>query len=229
MTAYSALGCVGLTAALFLCLKRSNKYQIEKDDVINLTAYSVIGIIAGSKLLALLCMIPQFIEYWHQIEWNGEFIEKIMGQGFVFYGGLAGVILGAYIYCRQFNLPFGRVMELAAPAVPLFHFFGRLGCYTAGCCGGVGGFPLQIVEAFGNLVIFAVIMGLQDKRPGFSLAFPLYLLMYGSMRFVLEFFRGDPVRVFIGWFSVSQWISLIAVAAAAKLLLNGRKIFTKNT
>lgn len=226
---YSIIGSIGLMAALFLCLKRRKRYGIEKEDVINLAAYSIIGIIVGSKLMALICMVPQFIEYWQQIEWSSGFLEKIMGQGFVFYGGLIGVIAAFYIYCRQFKLPFGKTMELAAPAVPLFHFFGRLGCYTAGCCGGIGGFPLQLVEASGNMIIFALIIYIQNKHSDFSKTFPLYLLLYGCMRFVLEFFRGDPERGFIGALSVSQWISLIAAVIAIRLLINKRIIFTKNT
>jgi len=216
---YSIIGFIGLMAALFLCLKRRKRYGIEKDDVINLMAYSIIGIVVGSKLMALICMVPQFIEYWQQIKWSSAFLMEIMQKGFVFYGGLIGVIAAFYIYCRQFKLPFGKVMELIAPAVPLFHFFGRIGCYTAGCCGGIGGFPLQLVEASGNLIIFSLIIYIQNKHSEFSKTFPLYLLLYGCMRFVLEFFRGDPERGFIGFLSVSQWLSLIFAAAAVRLIM----------
>lgn len=217
---YAILGFIGLMAALFLCLKRRTRYGIEKDDIVNLMAYSIVGIIVGSKLLALVCMIPQFVEYWDRIQWNSEFVGILFQSGFVFYGGLAGSILAFYLYCRQFKIPFGRVMELIAPAIPLFHFFGRIGCYTAGCCGGIGGFPLQLVEAFGNFLIFALIIYIQDRRRSFDGTFPLYMLTYGCMRFVLEFFRGDPERGFIGPLSVSQWISIAVVLIGAKLLLN---------
>lgn len=214
-------------AALLLCIKRRKKYDLQRDDLVNLMAYSIIGILVGAKLLALICMLPQFIEYWDRIQWNSEFLQAVMQRGFVFYGGFAGVVLAFYIYCRQFKLPFGKVMELAAPAFPLFHFFGRLGCYTAGCCGGINGFPLQLVEAFGNLVVCIIIIFLQDRRPEFAKTFPLYMLMYGCMRFVLEFFRGDPERGFIGPMSVSQWISIALVIAAA-LLLRKKKACPKN-
>ena len=215
---YSILGVVGLLAALLLCIKRRRKYDLQRDDLVNIMAYSVIGIVVGSKLLALICMIPQFIEYWDKIQWSNEFLQAIMQSGFVFYGGFGGVILAFYIYCRQFGLPFGKVMEMAAPAFPLFHFFGRLGCYTAGCCGGIDGFPMQLVEAFGNLAIFAVIIFVQDRRSAFTKTFPLYMLIYGCMRFALEFFRGDPERGFIGPLSVSQWISAVVVLIAVLIL-----------
>lgn len=236
---YSVLGFVGLAAALLLCIKRRKMYGVEKDDIVNLAAYSIIGIIVGSKLLALICMIPQFIEYWDRIQWNSEFIKALMQGGFVFYGGFAGVVLAFYIYCRQFKLSFSSVMELAAPAFPLFHFFGRLGCYTAGCCGGIGGFPLQLVEAFLNLAIFLVIIYIQDRncavkdngggKPLFQKTFFLYMLMYGITRFVLEFFRGDAERGFIGALSVSQWISIaVTVIAVISLFRENAKFAKKN-
>lgn len=215
---YSIIGFAGLLAALFLCLKRRHIYDIEKGDLINLFAYSIVGIVVGSKLLALICMIPEFIEYWDQINWNNQLLEALMQSGFVFYGGFIGIVIAFYIYCRQFKLSFGRVMELIAPAVPLFHFFGRIGCYTAGCCGGVNGFPLQFVEAAGNLVIFIVIIYIQDKHPEFPKTFPLYIIIYGCMRFVIEFFRGDPERGFVGPLSVSQWIAIVLIVFALRII-----------
>lgn len=219
---YSILGVAGLIAALLLCIKRRKKFGLEKDDVINLAAYAIVGIVVGSKLLALVCMIPQFIEYWELIRWDERLLAALMQSGFVYYGGFAGVVAAFYIYCRQFKLRFVKVMELAAPAVPLFHFFGRLGCYTAGCCGGIGGFPLQLVEAGGNLLLFALLMYIQNSRPGFTKTFPLYMSVYGVMRFVLEFFRGDPERGFVGPLSVSQWLSVIVVIIAARLFMTDR-------
>ena len=44
---YSVLGFVGLAAALLLCIKRRKMYGVEKDDIVNLAAYSIIGIIVG--------------------------------------------------------------------------------------------------------------------------------------------------------------------------------------
>lgn len=219
---YAILGLIGLMAALFLCAKRRRRFAIDSGDVVNLGAYSIIGILVGSKLLALACMAPDIIKNFGMIEWGGQTIELMMKSGFVFYGGLLGVMAVSYIYCRQFGLNFVQVMELAAPAVPLFHFFGRLGCFTAGCCYGIGGFPLQLVEAAVNLLIFAAILIVQNKNMMKDKTFSLYLILYPAARFLLEFFRGDPERGFIGPFSVSQWISIGLVAAATAYLLRRR-------
>ena len=66
--------------------------------------------------------------------------------------------------------------DVAALASPLFHIFGRLGCFLSGCCfgvessvgfvyhhclieeaNGVSRFPVQLVEAFANLFIFLLL------------------------------------------------------------------------
>ena len=220
---YAILGFIGLMAALFLCVKRRRRFDIARGDVINLMAYSIIGIIAGSKLLALICMTPDIIKNFSHIQWNAHTVSVLMQSGFVFYGGLMGVIAAFYIYCRQFGLSFRSVMELSAPSIPLFHFFGRLGCFTAGCCYGIGGFPVQLVEAAINLMIFAVIILVQNQDKLRGKTFCLYLLLYTSVRFVLEFYRGDPERGFIGPLSVSQWISALLFLAAVFYLRRLRK------
>lgn len=216
---YSILGFAGVMASWLLCRSRCSRFGIEKNDVTNLMAYSLIGIIIGSKLLALICMAPDLIAEARNIKWNMDMVTVLMQGGFVFYGGLLGVMAAFYIYCRQFGLSYTNVLELAAPAIPLFHVFGRLGCFTAGCCYGIGNFPLQLVEALLNAVIFIILLWMQQREKMKGKTFLIYLIIYPSARFIIEFFRGDPERGFIGIFSVSQWISVILLLISAVLLL----------
>ena len=214
---YSILGFTGLVAAGLLCFSRRKKYQLPGDDILNLVGYALIGAVVGSKILALLCVLPYIIKYWDLIQWNAEFFNLLMSTGFVYYGGLIGVVVMFYIYCKQFKMNFANIMELLAPGVPMFHVFGRIGCYITGCCGGINGFPLQLVEAAMNLVICIVLLVIQDKELAKGKTFLLYMILYGIGRFVLEFYRGDPERGFIGMFSVSQWISIAFIVIAVIL------------
>ena len=57
--------------------------------------------------------------------------------------------------------------------------------------------------------------------------FMTYLLLYGILRFIVEFFRGDTARGFlVGPVSVSQGISILMVLAALAgfALLRRRKV-----
>ncbi len=66
--------------------------------------------------------------------------------------------------------------------------------------------PTQLYSAFGLLCIFAILMLLRKKwMPFRGFVLPTYLFLYGLMRFIVEFFRGDhnPTH-FGGHFSDQQ-------------------------
>jgi phosphatidylglycerol:prolipoprotein diacylglycerol transferase len=57
--------------------------------------------------------------------------------------------------------------------------------------------PTQLYSVFGLLAICLVLVYMKKRHPLFTgFTFPLYLILYGLFRFVVEFFRGDhnPTR-----------------------------------
>ena len=114
--------------------------------------------------------------------------------------------------------------DSAAVALPLFHSFGRVGCFFSGCCYGVesqlgfmlGGerrFPVQLLSA-GSLFALSVILFVLFKKKVLQgkLLFA-YLTVYAVGRFFIEFLRGDEIRGKIWIFSTSQFISIIILSA----------------
>lgn len=214
-----------------LLVNRRNAYRyIPKEDVLNLFAIILVGAIIGAKLLHLLSLIPFILQNWSALIADKELLLSLLTGGGVFYGGLLGALLACYCYSRKYSIPFAPACALLVSGLPLFHFFGRLGCFAAGCCWGIpvswgipftqspvapNGIPLlpiQLFEAFGNLLLFILLAILLPRMKQLSYMLPVYLLSYGTMRFVLEFWRGDSVRgVYL--LSVSQWISLLLIAS----------------
>ncbi|MFR0732977.1 MAG: prolipoprotein diacylglyceryl transferase family protein [Oscillospiraceae bacterium] len=159
--------------------------------------------------------------------------------GSVFYGGLLGASWRALLYLAPEGAALGPLGQPDSPGHPLFHVFGRVGCFLGGCCyglpsawgfvyryspvaeaNGVSRFPVQLVEAAWNLVLFLLLARLQ--RRGRDRLLPLYLALYAPARFLLEFLRGDAYRgIFLG-LSTSQWISLFLFPAALYALLRPR-------
>ena len=164
----------------------------------------------------------------------------------MFYGGLIGALVAAVVLLRRYRLPFFEVADVLAPSVALGHFFGRLGCFSAGCCYGrscspawgvvfshplaaeISGTPLgvplvptQLYEAAFNLANYAFLAWLFRRRlrPGSVLA--AYLIGYGVARFVIEFFRGDADRGFVlgGALSTSQAIAGVMVPLGFAILI----------
>jgi phosphatidylglycerol:prolipoprotein diacylglycerol transferase len=194
--------------------------------------------LAGSKLL-LAITDPSYLGSLSGL-WG------LLRAGGVFYGGLIGALVAAVVLLRRYRLPFFEVADVLAPSVALGHFFGRLGCFSAGCCYGrscspawgvvfshplaaeISGTPLgvplvptQLYEAAFNLANYAFLAWLFRRRlrPGSVLA--AYLIGYGVARFVIEFFRGDADRGFVlgGALSTSQAIAGVMVPLGFAILI----------
>jgi prolipoprotein diacylglyceryl transferase len=134
-------------------------------------------------------------------------------------------------------------LDVLVVGMLVYQAFGRIGCLTAGCCHGrpsswgirygprhaatgyvyfvqgVRLFPVQLVEALwlAALAAGSVAVFLADGRAGTNVA--LYVVGYGAGRFVLEFVRGDPGRVYVHGFSEPQWTALVLSAGVVVLEL----------
>jgi phosphatidylglycerol:prolipoprotein diacylglycerol transferase len=209
---------------------------------------ALVGVVIGANLLRPITRIPTIIRNWSEIR-QAPFFD-VMGWLFgetVFYCGLIGALIVAYIYCRAYKISFLRNLDLYAAVIPVGHAFGRVGCFLAGCCYGrevspehplgitfptrtnimqamptdVPLLPVQLFEAAGNLLIAAIIIvyiyATREKTTPPGRAIAIYGLLYGVQRFILEFFRGDAVRGIYGGISTSQYISIALVIASALL------------
>lgn len=222
--------------AALLAKKRGT---VPAEDIFYMILYAGIGCLIGAKLLYILVSVD---DYWLEGKSFGENMKYwaliLMSGGLVFYGGLIGAFFGALRYCVHFKVDFKESIAIVIPTVPLFHAFGRIGCFMAGCCHGIeydGIFsvtfekaiaapngvpllPIQLFEAAGNFALAAVLTVLFLRNAKLSLA-GLYLVCYAVMRFTLEFFRGDALRGSALAFSTSQWISMLVLVAGIVLMV----------
>lgn len=239
---YGILGFLGIVVAIcFGVFYFSKFYDIEKEDIFYCTLFAIIGIGIGAKLLYILTILPYLIQNFNSIDWKAA-LPMLLQGGFVFYGGLIGGILGILIYSKMFKISFDKLCMILVPTVPIFHSIGRIGCLLAGCCygmeydgfgsitfynsdlapKGVPLFPMQIVESICNLIIFIIILLTYKKFKGTYKTIGLYFVLYSTVRFVLEFFRGDAVRGIIV-LSTSQWISIAFFIVGIILLVYSYK------
>lgn len=84
--------------------------------------------------------------------------------------------------------------------------------------------PTQLISSAGDMLIFLFLLVLfcrnKTRYPYFY--FFAHAFLYGTGRFIVEFFRMDP-REFWGPLSMSQWISLVLVAASLVFFIKNRK------
>ncbi|MCA1809614.1 MAG: prolipoprotein diacylglyceryl transferase [Kiritimatiellia bacterium] len=156
---------------------------------------------------------------------------RIDQGGLIYYGGFVGAALAALWYARRHQENPWWLADFIITALPLGHFFGRIGCFLNGCCYGRAGsgfgsyrlerverIPVQLYESAWNLLIYLILCFVFLRRKKNGLVFSLYLILYPTGRFVLEFWRGDP-RQTVWHLTVAQIFSLFLLVIGTILLL----------
>lgn len=225
---YGIMAITGIVAAvLYYKLREKKTYTNPDSDLCFI--YSLVGTFIGAKVLYLLQSLPEFIqEFPYIFSETSLFLQKYMLGGFVFYGGLYGCLFSSWLYCRKNKISYSDMLNLLFPTFPLIHAFGRLGCFFMGCCYGaptdglcgiifaaseiapnhVALIPVQLYESIFEFILFAVCAAMSSRKTNGNTVLGIYLVSYAVFRFVIEYFRGDEIRGFIGPLSVSQTISI---------------------
>lgn len=239
---YGVLLVAGIALGLWLAGRRAAAAGLPGDKVADLGFWVVLWGLIGAKAL-LLVTSPSYLTSLANLWW-------LLRSGGVFYGGFIGAVAAAYVLFRRYGLPFFPTADALAPSLALGHFFGRIGCFAAGCCYGEGCFgpfcvtfshplahsisgtplgvplhPTQLYEAALNLANYGFLAIIYRRRPRAGVVLAAYLLVYGVGRFVIEYFRGDADRGFVfgGMLSTSQAIAIGMVVAGIVLLITAPK------
>jgi len=228
---------LGLIVACSICKRRDMK----KDDIFILALYVLPLALIGARLYYVIFSASSY-SFWEIFEvWKG---------GMAIYGGVIGGAVGVTLYCLIHKKNFFNVADIAATSLILGQAIGRIGCYFGGCCYGLEvtnpsfqWFPIATVQADGlwhlatffyesffDFIIFAGLFIAIKKmeKPGSIMA--LYLILYGTVRCVLETFRDTAEALFLGnsGIRVSQLLSaLIVIAGVVELLLIYREKMMK--
>ena len=228
---YGFLIATGFLIGLYLAVWRAKKEGIPSDRIIDLGFYILLSAIVGSRLLFIIINSGYYLK-------DPLAIFKIWEGGLVFYGGVMVAVPTVIWYVKRHKLALWSMADIFAPSIAIGHVFGRLGCFSAGCCYGKAAetlpwgvifadpeclaplnvrlHPVQLYESGGELVIFLILMVLSGHKSSYKgRLFMTYLLLYSILRFTVEFFRGDEARGFLfSYIPVSQGISILMFIAA---------------
>lgn len=242
---YGLLAGVGILLAVlyFKWRERGGTDLRESADTELAFLFGLIGAFVGAKLLSILTQLPELGQNWGLLFTHpAQFLNAYLLSGFVFYGGLYGCLLGAWLYARGVKRSFSTLLCHLLPVVPLIHAFGRVGCFCTGCCYGIPSdtlgvyftasaiaphdvplLPVQLYEAGLEVGLFVLLHWMSRKGQSGEKMLGAYLCLYGTARFLLEFLRGDAYRGFIGILSVSQIISIPTILWGVALLKKQEK------
>ncbi len=197
----------------------------------------VLGIIIGGRLGEVLFYQPG---YYFSAPWR---ILAIWQGGMSFHGGLIGAIAAMLWFAQREQMRFWQVADFVAPLIPPGLGLGRIGNFINGELWGrpappelpwaviyphvdaLPRHPSQLYQAFGEGgVLFALLWWWASRARPHGTVAAMFLIGYGSIRFVTEFFR-QPDPGILSWLtpaiSTAQWLSLLMVLAGVGLMLWG--------
>jgi len=241
---YGVLVAVAFLAALSVIARLARRASLNSDAVVNLGIVCGLSAIVGAKLMMYLIDIPYYASHPGEI-----FSLSSLQAGGVFYGGLIAALIAAVVYMRRHHLPALPTADVFAPGIALGHGIGRLGCFAAGCCWGkpthlpwgvtftnpvaaqLVGVPLdiklhptQLYESAAEFLIFGILYWRIRRRHAPGAIISLYLILYSTVRFLVEFVRyHEQANPFGGPLNASQWISLALAALGAAYFVRQRK------
>lgn len=239
---YGVLFASGIFTAYFIASKLMKERELPEKHLDSILIYVVIGVIIGAHLVHLIFYEPEsFI--------NNPIRIIEIGKGLASHGGLLGAVIGMLLFCRKYKVNFFEYSDPLAVGATLTSSFVRMGnFFNSEILGRVVDpekipwavkfaridnqwrHPSQIYEVLMGLLIFAIIYPLYKKtwrqrRPGFFLF--LFLVMYFSLRFLVEFVKRHQSRIIVEgsqfdqvkeMLTMGQWLSLPIVLFALYML-----------
>lgn len=217
LVSYGGLTVFGIISAGIMAYFLCRKSRVSPIRLLPVMVLGLVPLYLGAKLFGVLSLCAYRINVGRMIDWT-----VVKNSGIVFYGGLIGYLLFVkYAFPPYMQGETGRSRGIVAVCIPLFHGFARIGCYFGRCCYGVvceaewcsvffeHRLPTQLIEAGFNFILFGVLLVLFLRKKKERTRLPrLYLLGYAPFRFLIEFFRDDAIRGFLGPLSFSQWVSV---------------------
>lgn len=213
---YGFMMAVGVAFGLWFLYVQAKKQHLEVAKLVDMAFYTIIIALLGAKLVLLAGNFSYYKD-------NPGELFSLARSGGVFQGGLVFGFVFALWYLHKHRIPTWKAADIIGPSLALGHGFGRLGCFSAGCCYGREGaltwgavfqddyahnltgiplnvplHPVQLYEAVLNFFNFLLLFFILRKKRFQGQVFSLYIINYSIIRYLTEFYRGDhPEKAFL--------------------------------
>jgi len=124
-----------VTYLLFKYQVKHEGIEISDDDGVNIFFWAILGLLVGARIFATLVYDPSgyYLRKPWRIFWPFDENMNLVGlQGMSYHGGLIGVIIAGFTYCRIKKFDFLQVADIVVAGIPLGYTFGRLGNFING-------------------------------------------------------------------------------------------------
>ena len=246
---YGIMYAVAFSIVYSLVLYRikTEKINYSQEMIGDFMIWAIIAILLGGRLgYVLFYNLGYFLRHPINIILPLDYSKGFHYVGFggmSYHGALLGFVFALVVFCKGRSIDFWGFIDLFIPAIPLGYTFGRLGNFINGeLYGRVTNvawgmyFPLdpthhlrhpsQLYEAFfEGIFLFLILWSIRKAAPYHGFLCGLYLMGYGGLRFVIEFFREpDPQLGFVlGPFTLGQIFCALMVISGMLILENRRR------
>ena len=228
---YGVIYALGFVIAYFLLRHfiRQKKLQMQEQDLDTYIMYLMLGVVLGARIFEIL-----FYNLLFYLEHPLEIL-AIWHGGLSFHGGLVGAILATWLFCRKKQVAFLHMADYVVIPTALALALGRIGNFLNGELPGrvtdvwwavkfpgYDGFrhPSQLYESAKNILIFLVLLVQVRKKRKDGYLFGLFLLLYGVLRFLVEFVR-EP-ETMVGFLTMGQALSIPVALLGLYLVIKKR-------
>ncbi len=199
--------------------------------------YGALGVILGGRLgYVVFYQAGYFVQ--HPLE-----IFAVWQGGMSFHGGFLGVLVAMFLFIKKYPQPWLKIMDFVAPLVPIGLGAGRMGNFINGELWGrattskfgmvfpqvdnIARHPSQLYEfALEGVVLFCILWWFSRKQSPVGAISALFLIGYGSFRFIVEYTR-EP-DAYLGLlqlgFSMGQWLSLPMIVIGIWMLRQANQL-----
>ena len=238
---YSLSYVVSILLGWYYVLKliETNSLDISKKNIDDFVSWAIIGIIIGGRL--------GYVLFYDPVKYFSDPIQilKTYEGGMSFHGGISGLIIASYLFCKKYKIAFLGLMDLCSIVAPIGLFLGRIANFInaelygritdvpwAFIFPGSDGFPRhpsQLYEAIlEGLVLFFIQRYVTGKLG--ALKFPgllsgVFLVFYSCFRIIVEFFREPDFKIgyLANYFTMGQLLCLPMIIVGILLIY-----FSKN-
>ena len=223
---YSLSYIMAFVIGSFLIKKFNKEFSnsISNKEIDNFFLWAILGVIIGGRLGYVIFYQTNIFVL------DPLHIFKIWKGGMSFHGGLAGMILSIYFFCKKNKLSFFYLADLVSLVAPIGLFFGRIANFiNTELYGRITDFPFaviypsidqfprhpsQLYEAFfEGFLLFTILLYYFYKKKENELIGKisgLFLLLYSFFRFSIEYLREPDAHLglFFGYFSMGQFLCI---------------------
>lgn len=237
--------------ALFAYRIKRKEIKLTTEIMQDYLVWAMIGVIIGGRFgYALFYNFNYYMSHPLEIVIPFDFsngIRFVGLSGMSYHGGLIGVILLTFLFCRKYKINPWQFGDWICAAAPLGYMFGRFGNFINGELWGRVTtvpwgmyFPLdatrslrhpsQLYEAlFEGLFLFIVLWLMRKRNPFDGFMMGLYIFGYGLVRFIIEFFREPDAHLgfVLGFNTMGQVLCTLMMMAGIGVIVLRKQAKTR--